>query len=68
MSTNRSEKRGARPPGQGGQGPSRPSLVPADPLPVWKALMQAALLLGIPVALLLVARVILRRFFPELGY
>jgi len=30
--------------------------------------VQAALLLGIPLTLLLVARVILHRFFPGLGY
>jgi len=68
MSRNKIEPRGARPPGQGGQGPSRPSLVPADRLPVWKAALQAALLLGIPLTLLLVARVIMQRFFPQLGY
>jgi hypothetical protein len=31
-------------------------------------LVQALLLVGIPLALLLVAKVILKRFFPELGY
>lgn len=46
----------------------RPGLVPADPLPVWKALVQVLVLLAIPITLLLVARIVLRRFFPELGY
>ena len=50
------------------QGSGRPGLIPADPLPGWKALLQVLLLLGIPITLLLLARVILRRFFPELGY
>ena len=43
-------------------------LIPTDPLPGSKALMQAAILLGIPLTLLLVARLILRKFFPTLGY
>jgi hypothetical protein len=30
--------------------------------------MQVLLLLGVPIALLLIARPILRTFFPELGY
>jgi len=57
---------------QGGGGPvqplGRPSLIPADPLPVWKALVQVGILLGVPIALLVIARFILRRYFPELGY
>jgi hypothetical protein len=31
-------------------------------------LLQVALLLGIPLALLLLARPVLRTYFPELGY
>ena len=58
---------GANPPGQQAQA-GRPSLVPADPLPGWKAAFQALLLLGIPLALLLAAKLVLKRFFPELGY
>lgn len=46
----------------------RPSLVPADPLPGWKAMLQALFLLGVPIALLWITRAILRVFFPELGY
>ena len=42
--------------------------MPSDPLPGSKALIQVLLLVGVPLALLLVARVILKRFFPELGY
>lgn len=61
-----------RGPGQGtnrpGQAGSRPSLIPANPLPGWKALVQALVLLGIPLALLLLARIALRRLLPGLGY
>jgi hypothetical protein len=57
---------GAPPPGQAPGG--RPPLIPADPLPGWKAATQAAVLLGAPLALLFAAKVVLRKFFPELGY
>jgi hypothetical protein len=43
-------------------------LVPANPLSGREALLQVVLLLGIPLALLLVARLLLRQFFPSLGY
>ena len=43
-------------------------LVPANPLSAREALFQVALLLGIPLVLLLVARILLRQFFPSLGY
>ncbi len=46
----------------------RPSLIPMDPLPGWQALMQALFLLGLPILLLVLAKVVLRNFFPELGY
>ena len=53
----------------GGQGPAnRPSLEPADPLSGTTALLQTLVLLGLPIGLLLFARVILHRFFPGLGY
>ena len=53
----------------GGPGPSnRPSLEPADPLSGTTALLQAFILLGIPIGLLLFARVILHKFFPGFGY
>jgi len=42
--------------------------VPDDPLPGWKALLQALFLLGVPIALLWITRVVLRAFFPQLGY
>jgi len=42
--------------------------VPVDPLPGWKAALQAALLVGIPLTLLFVAKMVLRKYFPELGY
>jgi hypothetical protein len=32
------------------------------------ALIQVVVLLGIPIALLLFAKVVLKAFFPELGY
>jgi hypothetical protein len=46
----------------------RAGLIPANPLPVTTALVQVLILLGIPIALLVIARFILRRYFPELGY
>ena len=46
----------------------RPSLVPEDPLPGWQAFIQTLFLLGIPILLLVLAKVVLRNFFPELGY
>jgi hypothetical protein len=48
--------------------PGRPGLIPANPLPLWRALVQVACLLGIPLTLLLLAKPVVRRFFPELGY
>ena len=46
----------------------RPPLEPADPLPGWKAMVQAGLLAGIPLALLLIARLVLKTYYPEFGY
>jgi hypothetical protein len=43
-------------------------LIPANPLSAREALFQVVLLLGIPLILLLLARVLLRQFFPSLGY
>ena len=43
-------------------------LVPANPLPARKALIQVVLLLGIPLALLFLIRYALQQFFPSLGY
>ena len=43
-------------------------LIPANPLSAGQALLQIALLMGIPLALLLLARFLLRTFFPALGY
>ena len=42
--------------------------MPADPLPGWKAAVQALLLVGIPLVLLFAAKVVLKKLFPELGY
>jgi len=57
-------------------GSSRPSeprnvvsdLIPANPMKARTAFFQIVLLLGIPLVLLLLARFILRQFFPSLGY
>ena len=43
-------------------------LIPTNPLSARKAFIQVALLFGIPVLLLLVTKVILKQFFPSLGY
>ncbi len=64
----KANRRARGPQGGPGQTVGRPSLIPADPLPGWKAAVQAAILLGIPITLLLVARLILKKFFPYLGY
>lgn len=55
-------------PPQGGAPTGRPGLVPPTSLALSTALLQVALLLGIPLALLLLARPVLRTYFPELGY
>jgi hypothetical protein len=57
----------------GGSGPSEPrnvgsDLIPANPISASTALFQIALLIGIPLVLLLLARFLLRQFFPSLGY
>ena len=57
-------------------GSSRPSepknvvsdLIPTNPITARKAFIQVALLIGIPLVLLLLARFVLRQFFPSLGY
>ena len=67
MSRNNRRSSGARPPGTAQPAP-RLSFTPANPLPGWKALVQAVLLLGIPLTLLLLAKLVLRTFFPSLGY
>jgi hypothetical protein len=43
-------------------------LIPSNPLSARKAFVQVALLLGIPLVVLLLARFLLRQFFPSLGY
>ncbi|HEV8701616.1 MAG TPA: hypothetical protein VGV60_10140 [Candidatus Polarisedimenticolia bacterium] len=60
-----------RPPGAtpGHHAPTgRPGLEPADPLPGWKAIVQSLMLIGIPLALLLIAKFVLKTYYPELGY
>ena len=51
----------------GGTG-SRPPLEPTDPLSTRTALIQVFLLLGIPLGILALGKVILSRYFPGLGY
>lgn len=52
-----------------GAGPSmRPPLEPEHPLPARIALLQLALLIGVPLAFLLALKPFLRAYFPELGY
>jgi len=43
-------------------------LIPSHPLSGREALIQVVLLLGIPLILLILARFVLRQFFPSLGY
>ena len=51
------------------RGPAgRPPLEPEHPLSVGMALFQVFLLVGVPVAALLILKVLLRVYFPELGY
>jgi len=54
--------------GKGGGQMARPSLEPANPLKGSTAFIQVIILLGLPIGLLLFAKVILRAFFPQLGY
>ena len=49
-------------------GSSRPPLEPLNPLPARTAVLQMVLLLGIPMGILLLMKVVLRTFFPQLGY
>ena len=43
-------------------------LIPTNPLPARTAFLQIILLLGIPALLLVLARFLLTRFFPSMGY
>ena len=50
-------------------GPSgRPPLEPTDPLPLSTALVQIVLLLGVPIVLLFIAKIVLTRFFPGVAH
>jgi hypothetical protein len=51
-------------------GPSTevPGLIPSDPLPARVAILQVVLLFGIPLLLLALAKYLLHRYFPTLGY
>ena len=58
---------------QGGSRSNEPKnvaadLIPADPISGRTALVQIALLIGIPLGLLFLAGFVLRQFFPSLGY
>ena len=44
------------------------TLIPANPLPARTAFLQIILLIGIPALLLVLARFLLTRFFPSMGY
>ena len=46
----------------------RPSLVPKEPLSGWVALVQVLVMLGVPLTLLILAKLVLKSYFPELGY
>ncbi|HET8946435.1 MAG TPA: hypothetical protein VFQ07_05595 [Candidatus Polarisedimenticolia bacterium] len=51
------------------RGPAgRPPLEPEHPLSARMALFQVFLLVGVPVAALLILKMVLRVYFPELGY
>ena len=68
MSENKASR---KKPGGGGSSDSRTvvaDLIPQNPLSARTALIQVSLLVGVPLALLLLARYILHRFFPTLGY
>ena len=43
-------------------------LIPTNPLPLRVALLQVGILVGVPILLLILARYVLTRFFPSLGY
>jgi len=43
-------------------------LIPQNPLSTRAAVIQVSLLIGVPLALLLLARYLLHRFLPSLGY
>lgn len=51
------------------KGPAgRPPLEPEHPMSVQLALFQVFLLVGVPVAALLILKMVLRAYFPDLGY
>lgn len=65
----RSQSAAGRPAPARSPAPSgRPNLIPDDPLPGWKAVLQAVALLGLPILLLWLTRALLASYFPELGY
>jgi hypothetical protein len=61
-------KASRRPTAGGYPAPGRPGLVPANPLPVSRALLQVLVLLGIPLLLLVAGKVLVRAWWPEFGY
>ncbi len=54
--------------GNPGRRETTSELIPAHPLSGRDAMIQLLLLIGIPLALLLLARYVLRALFPSLGY
>ena len=63
----RSSRKGGRG-GPGGGPRGGPRLIPEVPLSGWVAFLQVAVLLGLPIGLLILVKIILRLFFPDLGY
>ena len=61
------DERSIRKGGRGGPG-GGPRLIPEVPLSGWIAFLQVAVLLGLPISLLILVKIILRLFFPDLGY
>ncbi len=61
------DERSSRKGGRGGPG-GGPRLTPEVPLSGWLAFVQVAVLLGLPIGLLILVKIILKLFFPDLGY
>jgi hypothetical protein len=60
--------RAAKGAAQGGKKEPTSELIPSNPLSTREAVIQIALLVGIPLILLLLAKALLHQFFPSLGY
>jgi hypothetical protein len=60
--------RGTKGASQQGRKEPTSELIPSHPLSARDAVIQVVLLIGIPLILLLLAKVVLHQFFPSLGY